>query len=131
MYLLDTNILIYAKNKSNISTRNKIRTYDSALLNISLFTVAELLFGCAKSIDPLKNKRALMEFLLPFNIRSFDGDDCDTYATIRAHLEKTGQPIGTIDTFIGAQAISKNYILVTNNEKEFKRIPGIKIENWT
>ena len=130
MYLLDTNILIYAKEKRNRSLRDTIRSHDSALLHISIFTVAELVFGCAKSRDPVGNKRALMEFLLPFTIVHFDQSDSDTYGTIRAYLETSAQPIGTIDTFIGALALSRQFTLVTNNVKEFKRIPDLSIENW-
>ena len=131
MYLLDTNILIYAKNRKSISVREKIKSYDSSLLNISLFTVAELLFGCAKSSDPIRNKKSLMEFLLPFNIINFEQQDCDVYGKIRAFLEKNGKQIGTIDTFIGSLALSRNMILVTSNVKEFNRIPGLQIEDWS
>lgn len=130
MYLLDTNILIYAKQKRNLPLRDRIRSHDSALLHISIFTVAELIFGCAKSKDPVNNKRALMEFLLPFTIVNFDQSDCNTYGKVRAYLETGGQPIGTVDTFIGALALSRKFTLVTNNEKEFNRIPGLRIENW-
>lgn len=130
MYLLDTNILIYAKNEKNIQVRDKIKSIDNDYLFISIFSVAEMVFGCSKSMNPVKNKQALIEFLLPFNILQFEQSDCDAYGQIRAYLEKKGEPIGTIDTFIGSMAVSRNFILVTNNVKEFSKIPGLKIENW-
>jgi tRNA(fMet)-specific endonuclease VapC len=130
MYLLDTNILIYAKNERNIHVRNRIKLYDNELLFTSVFTVAEMVFGCSKSENPIRNKQALLEFLLPFNVLTFEQIDCDSYGEIRSFLEKKGEPIGTIDTFIGAMAVSRNLTLVTNNVREFKKIPGIRIENW-
>ncbi|GAB6090627.1 type II toxin-antitoxin system tRNA(fMet)-specific endonuclease VapC [Spirochaeta dissipatitropha] len=130
MYLLDTNIIIYVKNKSNQYARDRIKDVNPANLNISIFTLSELLYGCEKSSDPKKNKNTLVEFLLPFNVIKYDNHDCENYGKIRAYLEIHGQPIGVIDTFIGSMAVSRDLILVTNNVKEFERIPGIKIENW-
>jgi tRNA(fMet)-specific endonuclease VapC len=131
MYLLDTNILIYAKNQRNLHVRNRIKQFDNDLLFISIFTVAEMIYGCSKSQNPIINKQALIEFLLPFNVLTFEQTDCDTYGEIRTCLEKKGEPIGTIDTFIGSMAVSRNLILVTNNVREFVKIPEIKIENWS
>jgi len=130
MYLLDTNILIYAQKKRSLNVIQKIEHHDPKDLFVSVFTVAEMVFGCKKSLDPPRNHRALLEFLLPFNVIEFEQGDCATYGSIRAYLEKNGTPIGTIDTFIGALAVSRTLILVTNNTREFERIPGITLENW-
>lgn len=130
MYLLDTNMLIYAKNNRSSIVLGNIKSKDPSQLFVSIFSVAEMVFGCKKSLDPQRNYRALLEFLLPFNILEFEQQDCDRYGEVRFLLEKGGTPIGTIDTFIGSMSLSRNLILVTNNVKEFERIPGIQIENW-
>ena len=72
MYLLDTNILIYAKNRRHMHVRDRIKQYDIDHLFVSVFTVAEMVFGCSKSHNPIINKQALVEFLLPFNILLFE-----------------------------------------------------------
>lgn len=131
MYLLDTNILIYAKNNRSKTVLTNIESKDPSELFVSIFSVAEMVFGCKKSLDPQRNYRALLEFLLPFNILEFEQQDCNKYGEVRHYLEKIGTPIGTIDTFIGSLSISRGLILVTNNVKEFERIPEIQIENWT
>ncbi len=130
MYLLDTNILIYAQKKRSPVVLGNIRSKDPSVLFVSIFSVAEMIFGCKKSLDPQKNYRALLEFLLPFNILEFEQSDCDKYGEIRHFLESSGTPIGTIDTFIGSMSVSRRLILVTNNVREFERIPDIRIENW-
>ena len=130
MYLLDTNILIYAKNNRTPIVLNHIKSKDPSELFVTIFSVAEMVFGCKKSLDPGRNYRALLEFLLPFNILEFEQRDCDKYGEVRHFLESGGTPIGTIDTFIGSMSLSRRLILVTNNVKEFGRIPEIKMENW-
>ncbi len=84
-----------------------------------------------KSSNPLKNQEALDKFLTPLEIIDFDFKATVDYGPIRADLEKLGTPIGPLDTLIAAHAKSLDLILITNNEKEFGRIPGLKIENWT
>lgn len=130
MYLLDTNILIYAQRRISEVVLGNIKSRDPSTLFVSIFSVAEMLFGCKKSLDPQKNHRALLEFLLPFNILEFGQADCDKYGEIRFFLENKGTPIGTIDTFIGSMSVSRQLVLVTNNVGEFERIPNIRIENW-
>jgi len=130
MYLLDTNILIYAQKKRSPIVLSNIKTKDPSVLFVSIFSVAEMIFGCKKSLQPTQNHRALLEFLLPFSILNFEQEDCDKYGEIRYFLESNGTPIGTIDTFIGSMAVARDMTVVTNNVREFERIPGIKIENW-
>ena len=79
MYLLDTNILIYAQKKKSPIVLENIRGKDPSVLFVSISSVAELVFGCQKSIDPQKNYRALLEFLLPFSILYFEQGDCGKY----------------------------------------------------
>jgi tRNA(fMet)-specific endonuclease VapC len=130
MYLLDTNILIYAQKKRSPIVLSHIKSKDPSVLFVSIFSVAEMIFGCKKSLQPAQNHRAVLEFLLPFNVLNFEQEDCNKYGEVRHFLESNGRPIGTIDTFIGSMAVARSMTLVTNNVREFERIPGIKIENW-
>jgi tRNA(fMet)-specific endonuclease VapC len=93
--------------------------------------LAELEHGAAKSSDPLRNKLALAEFCSPLELLSFDERAARAYGKIRTGLERIGKPIGPLDTLIAAQAISLNVILVTSNLAEFKRVPDLKVENWS
>lgn len=131
MYLLDTNICIFLIKKKNAILLENLKKKLNKDLFISSLTVAELEFGIQKSEFKEKNKVALIEFLTIFNILSFSDKDAESYGIIRADLERKGNVIGSIDMLLAAQAIANNYIFVTNNTKEFKRIKALKIENWT
>jgi tRNA(fMet)-specific endonuclease VapC len=131
MYLLDTNICIYLIKKKSKSLQNRIEKEKPYTIAISAVSVAELEFGVAKSLYPEKNKQALLEFLSPFEIVPFSEIDCEAYGILRAYLENIGTPIGPYDLQIAAQCLYRDYCLITNNLKEFKRIKGLKIENWT
>lgn len=129
-YLLDTNICIYIikkKPESVIKIFSKIKLGDVA---ISAITIAELYFGLAKSSKPNENTIALQEFLQPLVTLDFNSDDAVVYGRIRAGLEANGQMIGAMDLLIAAIALSRELILVTNNDKEFSRIKDLKLENW-
>jgi tRNA(fMet)-specific endonuclease VapC len=76
------------------------------------------------------NRRALEQFLLPLTVVAFDEDAAEAYGAIRAALERAGQPIGAMDMLIAAQALSMGVVLVTNNEREFSRVPRLMVENW-
>lgn len=129
-YLLDTNICIYIIKKRPIKVFNKFKSLSIGSIGISSITLAELQFGIMKSSSPEKNQEALDKFLTPLEIIDFDFKATFTYGKIRADLEKKGTPIGSLDTLIAAHAKSLDLTLITNNEKEFGRIPGLKIENW-
>ena len=130
MYLLDTNICIYLIKQKFIDLQKRIEKEVPYKISISSITVAELEFGISKSLYPEKNKAALLEFLSPFEIIPFTELDCEAYGIIRAYLNKRGTPIGPYDLQIAAQCLSRNFVLVTNNTKEFKRVPNLKFENW-
>jgi tRNA(fMet)-specific endonuclease VapC len=100
-------------------------------IHVSSITVAELEFGVAKSSQQEKNSETLRKFLLGLNIVDFDRAAAKEYGQIRAILEGKGTPIGANDLLIASIAKSRDYTLVTNNEREFSRIDGLKIENWT
>ena len=129
-YLLDTNICIYTINKKPSSVVSKIRSKRPEEIAISTITIAELEYGITKSLHPDQNRAALLEFLIPFTILDFDQIASLHYGQIRMSLESKGMPIGPMDLLLAAQAKSRNLTLVTNNEKEFKRIDSLRIENW-
>ena len=129
-YLLDTNIFIYIIKKNPQSVFNRLLEIPPDQLSVSAISVAELEYGVRKSSQPEKNQLALKNFLKPLSVLSFDFNATIEYGMIRSNLEKKGIPIGPLDLLIAAHAKSLNYTLVTNNEKEFSRIEGLKIENW-
>lgn len=130
-YLLDTNICIYAiKNKPERVLLHLKKKREEGLF-ISAITLAELQFGVAKSAFPEKNTAALLRFLSIMEVLDFDDLAAVEYGRIRAFLEKTGATIGSLDMLIAAHARSENHVLVTNNIKEFQRVPKLRLENWT
>ena len=130
-YVLDTDICIYIIKKHPDRLIQKIAKTKLEYLAISSITVAEMEYGVQKSMYPEKNKLALTKFLVPFCILEFDESDAAEYGRIRANIESIGKPIGPYDLLIAAQAKSKGLTVVTNNDKEFRRIKGLKVENWT
>jgi tRNA(fMet)-specific endonuclease VapC len=129
-YLLDTNICIYLIKEKPISVVQKLIKYDPDQILISSITVSELEYGVLKSKYQFQNKLALMKFIIPFQIKNYDQKAAHFYGEIRSYLEKKGDPIGTLDFLIVAQALSLDVCLITNNEKEFKKVPGLKVKNW-
>ena len=129
-YLLDTNICIYIIKRKPLEVFNRFRTFEVGDIGISTVTVAELTYGTQKSQNPAKNQAALEQFLLPLEIVDFDVSAAQVYGSIRSQLEKQGTPIGLLDFLIAAQALSLGVRLITNNEKEFLRVPGLVVENW-
>jgi tRNA(fMet)-specific endonuclease VapC len=129
-YLLDTNICIYIIKKKPESVLRRLGQLPLGEIGISSISVAELDYGARKSANPEKNLAALHQFLLPFEIFSFGYDASSEYGKIRSALEKKGTPVGHLDMLIGAHARSLHYTLVTNNEREFRRIENLEVENW-
>jgi len=128
-YLLDTNICIFLmKNLPEVvEKRQKNRQLGIA---VSSITIAELLFGVYKSDRIEKNEIALSQFLTEVEEIVFDSNAADSYGRIKAHLQRQGTPIGNMDTLIAAQALTSGLILVTNNTREFERVPKLVIEDW-
>jgi tRNA(fMet)-specific endonuclease VapC len=129
-YLLDTNTCIYIINKKPPSAVNRIRSKQAEEIAISTITIAELEYGVYRSQRADQNRIALLEFLVPFIILDFDQSAAAIYGSIRASLKSRGTPIGPMDLLLAAQAMSRQLVLVTNNEKEFRRVRGLQIENW-
>lgn len=129
-YLLDTNICIYLIKKQPQSMLQKFTTCVVGEIGISAITVAELEYGVSKSLYQSRNQQALKRFLSPLIVVPFDERAAVVYGEIRAALEKKGTPIGSLDTLIAAHALSLGVTLVTNNIKEFERVPNLDYENW-
>lgn len=129
MILLDTNTCIYIINNRPPEVLEYFRSYQAGEVGISSIAASELAYGVSKS-GSMKNRKALDMFLAPLQILPFDSECLWFYAEIRASLEKNGLSIGPMDTLIAAQALSIDGTLVTNNLKEFSRVPKLKLENW-
>ena len=129
-YILDTNTCIYFLNRSSEKVISKMKALSPSDIKISTITAAELFFGAEKSKARKKNWSLVVKFIENFELLPFNGKCCQTYAKIRASLEKSGSPIGPMDLLIASITMAQNLMLVTNNVKEFRRIKGLSIENW-
>lgn len=133
-YLLDTNVCIALMNRRSDQVRARFVQAVNlrAGLSTSSVVVYELLHGAAKSQRPLQNARVATEFLSScLEILDFSATDAQAAGNMRAHLERTGQPIGAYDTLIAGQALARDLILVTANTREFARVPGLRLEDWS
>lgn len=128
-YLLDTNICIYLINDRPASVRKRLQALQPGDVGVSSITVAELAYGVAKT-GSARNRAALEGFLLPLEIAQFGLDAAMVYGEVRAGIERKGMPIGPLDLQIAAHAITLSTILVTNNQREFRRVAGLQLENW-
>ena len=129
-YLLDTNICIYALKNRPPEVLERLRSIGRAAVAVSVITVLELRHGADKSQFPEPSHSRLDVFLGPIRILPFEEDDARICGRIRAHLDRLGRPIGDLDSLIAAQALSRDLILVTNNLREFERVPDLRTENW-
>jgi len=129
-FMLDTDSCIALIKRKPGSILRRITSLSPGEAGISAITLAELRYGVAKSTQSEKNRMALDEFLLPLEVVDFDEPAAASYGSVRAALEKAGTPIGPLDTQIGAHALSLGATLVTHNAREFRRIPGLAVEDW-
>lgn len=128
VYLIDTNIAIfYMKGKFGLEAKFDKISADNCF--ISEMTLAELKFGVEKSEKPEKNRKALDNFLTGVQILPIF-HSLDLYAKEKARLQKAGTPIDDFDLLIGVTSVTHRLIMVTNNTSHFKRISGIKLEDW-
>lgn len=128
--MLDTNICIYLMKNQPVSVRTHFDRFVPGEVGISAITLAELSFGASKSKARERSFKSLEMLLLTLEIMNFDYASAMAYGEIRAYLEKKGQPIGSLDCLIAAQALAHNLTLVTNNLREFKRVPHLHCINW-
>jgi tRNA(fMet)-specific endonuclease VapC len=129
-FLLDTDTCIYALKKNEAVIRRLMATAREDVF-ISVITEAELRTGAAKSSSPIKTLHLMENLLRPLTLIDFTSDDAIAYAIVRAKLERAGTPIGPLDTLIAAQAVARKLTVVANNEREFRRVAGLTIENWS
>ena len=130
-YMLDTNICIYAIKHKPPSVIKNFMSHDPDDLCISSITYAELMHGVEKSQAVDKNRIAMALFLSPITILDFDSYAAEEYGKIRSDLERKGTPIGPMDMLIAGHAKSEGLIVVTNNTREFSRVVGLSLEDWT
>jgi tRNA(fMet)-specific endonuclease VapC len=129
-FLLDTDICIYALKQHRV-VLDHLLSQSRSDVAISAISEAELRTGAAKSEAPTKTLRLVENFLRPLQVVDFTSADAISYAGVRAKLERSGTPIGPLDTLIAAQAVARKLVLVSNNERELRRVTGLRIENWT
>jgi tRNA(fMet)-specific endonuclease VapC len=129
MILLDTNICIHVINAKPPAVLERFRKYRMGEIGLCSVVAAELAYGVAKS-GSARNRQALEMFLAPLIILPFDDAAVWAYGNLGAELERKGTPIGALDTMIAAHALSQQSTLVTNNTREFARVPGLALENW-
>ena len=129
MILLDTNVCITIINTKPAAVLARFQQYRLGDIGVCSVVAAELAFGVAKS-GSLRNRQALEMFLAPLTILPFDTPAVWAYGGLRADLERRGTPIGALDTMVAAHALSQQAVLVTNNTREFAKVPGLHLDNW-
>ena len=129
-FLLDTDTCIYAL-KQHEGVLHHLLAMPREDIAISVITEAELRTGAAKSASPVKTRHLLENFLRPITIVDYTSEDAVAYSGIRAKLERSGTPIGPLDMLIASQALARNLTLVANNEREFRRVAGLAVLNWS
>jgi len=130
-YMLDTDTCIYMIRKKSQHVLEKIKETINDGIAISSITLAELEHGVSKSGNPERNANALTQILITIEVLPFDTIAASEYGLIRTDLERKGNVIGPMDMLIAAHAKSRNLIMVTKNTREFDRVEGLIVENWT
>jgi tRNA(fMet)-specific endonuclease VapC len=131
MYLLDTNHCIYLINGKYPEIARRLARQKTGSVALSSITTSELWYGVENSARREQNRAALAKFLLPLDVMPYDEDASQAYGKLRAFLEKSGRGVGSMDLLIAAHAVSLKGILVTHNLREFRNVPGLKLEDWT
>lgn len=127
-FLLDSNIVIALVNRSASPLGERVRSRSPDQLSISAIVAHELYFGAFASARPASNLTSIQS--LRFAVLPFDQEDARRAGEVRAALRAQGTPIGSYDVLIAGQALARNLTLVTNNLREFSRVPGLRVENW-
>jgi len=128
-HLLDTNVCISAM-RGNASVRKHLRAKRPEDLGVSIISIYELLSGVERCRDPESERRKVELFLAPFHILAFDPDSAARSAKVRWILEKSGLPIGPYDVLLAGQSLALDVTLVIRNQREFERVPGLRLEDW-
>ena len=128
-YLLDTNIVIYVIKRRPVEVLPVFNRHATRMA-ISAITLSELLHGAEKSTRVDENLIVVEDFCSRIEVLPYGPKASQHYGAIRAHLERSGQPVGVNDLHIAAHARSEGLIMVTNNVSEFARVPALQVENW-
>ena len=129
-YMLDTNILIYTIKNRPKRVREAFKK-NADHLSMSAVTLGEMIYGAEKSAQVTRNLDDIEGLAARMDVLPFDYQAAAHFGQVRAELAKTGKTIGPYDLMIAGHARSLGLILVTNNMREFKRVPGLRVENWT
>jgi tRNA(fMet)-specific endonuclease VapC len=129
-FLLDTNICIYIRRKKPQEVLRRFRGLKQGEAVLSVITFGELVYGAEKSAQQAAALELLRELAQVLPVMGLPETVADAYGTMRAELERKGQMIGNNDLWIAAHAKAAGLTLVTNNEREFRRVRGLKVENW-
>ena len=131
-YMLDTNTLIYVLNArpQHQAVLDQFNQHDPRNLCLSSITLAELRFGVEQSQRRDSTQGKLNRVIAALGVAPFEERAARAYGSLRAHLQADGTPIDPLDTLIAGHALSLGMTLVTNNTREFSRVPGLRIENW-
>ena len=128
-YMLDTNIVIYTLKNRPRAVRERFTTHNGQMC-ISSVTLMELIYGAEKSANTEQNLRVIEGFSARLDVLAFDPIAAAHSGQIRAELANKGKPIGPYDQMIAGHARANGLIVVTNNAREFRRVPGLRLENW-
>lgn len=130
-YLLDTCTIIAALKGEPLALLNRLASLAPNRLHLSSIVLAELATGAEKGNDTARRKADIADLTVAMAPLPFEASDAAIYSRIRAALERKGASIGPLDLLIAAQAVARNLVLVTDNLREFRRVPGLRCENWT
>jgi tRNA(fMet)-specific endonuclease VapC len=130
-YLLDTNICIYIRRKRPEEVLRRFRTLRPGEAVLSVITFGELVYGAEKSAQRGATLKLLRELTQVLPVQGLPETAAESCGTIRAELERKGEMIGNNDLWIAAHAKAAGLVLVTNNEREFRRVRGLRVQNWT
>jgi tRNA(fMet)-specific endonuclease VapC len=129
-YMLDTNICIYTIKNRPQQVRDAFNRH-SGQLCMSSVSLMELIYGAEKSANPERNLTVVEGFAARLEVLHYDEIAASHTGQLRAELARDGTPIGPYDQLIAGHARSRGLIVVTNNRREFDRVPGLRIEDWT
>ena len=129
-YMLDTNICIAIMKKAPRQIRTRLEGLSLDQVGVSSIVIGELWYGIAQSQRPEENEEALKDFMRYVTVMDWPAHAASAYGSIRTYLRRKGAPIGAMDLLIAAHALAMDAVLVTNNVREFKRVPKLNVENW-
>jgi tRNA(fMet)-specific endonuclease VapC len=130
-FMLDTSTCVDISRGRLPGVVQRLKRHAAGSIGISTITLAELEYGVSQSKHRERDSVVLAHFLVPLKTLPFDQPAAIVYGQVRAALEAAGTPIGPLDTLIAAHALSIGATVVTSNDREFRRVPGLKVENWT